>query len=643
MNLDLVAPLALAIIAVLVGHTIRAVRWGMLLPERYARHRFDLLIALSLGYAANALMPLRLGELLRAANVTVRIKGDRKDQAFATVVASILIERLTDLPIAAAILFAYGVSMPVCLGLIVATILLTGIGIAIHRRVEARRLVWVLSQPFNHAVRLGCAHCAWEYGQIIANRTPLKPHYLAATAAMWIAYLGAYAALGQAIHRSMADTVALFLANPMTPLLTQVADAGGDGFSVVAMSAVIVFALLPVVAVLLCGARELRQGTRVALAALDRRLADTRIQGLRLPEPALTTRARYREQSVYDAFLNDLFSGRGALATQFSLALPDTAVVHRFFHGGSDAITGLVEQAGELRITKFAVNGAVAKLREQVAWLDRARRNGLSVTDCTQPEAAGAAARYQMPLIVPANDFYDVIHTGEAEGSAAMLQSLIGRVDAYHAATGGEASEGEIDAYLQTKGIKNHAILVEHVRHRLGERFTLNGLPVQIADYDVLADGVWLRDQITRLDSADIHGDLTIDNVIATPTRDLGYYLIDPNPENLFNSPLIDWAKMMQSLHLGYEAMNRLIPPTGTDGIIVPLIRSQRYADLHTTLEQRLIERFGEDGLREIYFHEIINYLRLTPYKIRQNSDKGLMFAGCCFLLVDRYRTRYGR
>ena len=641
MNLDLVAPLALAIVALLVAHTIRALRWGMLLPERYARQRFDLLLALALGYAANALLPFRLGEILRAATVTVRVGGGRKDQALATVVASILVERLTDLPIAALLLVAYGISYTVPALLLGAMLLLAGLGLAVYRRPEARRVLWILTLPFNHAVRLGLAHCAWEYGQAVANRVYLRPHYIGASLLMWLSYLSAYGALGVAVHQGAAETVAIFLLNPLTPLLSQVADASAAGFDLVAMSIAIVFALLPVAAILAFGARELRQGVRAGVSAFGRRLGEGR--GLRLPEPALTTRERYREQSVYDAFLNDLFSGRGALATRFSLALPETAVVHRFFHGGSDALTGLVEQAGSLRITKFAINGAARKLREQVEWLDRARANGLSVTECSPPEPTGEGARYEMPLVVPANDFYDVIHTGEAGRAALMLAALIDRVAAHHAASRGVAGESAVEAYLASKAVQNHAAIVGFLKGRLGHSFSLNGEAASLDDFAPLADLAWLRAQITRLDSADIHGDLTIDNVIATPTREAGYYLIDPNPDNLFNTPLIDWAKLMQSLHLGYEAVNRLIPPSGRDGLVVPLIRSQRYADLHRVLEETLLARLGPDGLREVYFHELVNYLRLTPYKIRQNPEKGLVFAGATLILLRRYRERFAR
>ena len=47
--------------------------------------------------------------------------------------------------------------------------------------------------------------------------------------------------------------------------------------------------------------------------------------------------------------------------------------------------------------------------------------------------------------------------------------------------------------------------------------------------------------------------------------------------------------------------------------------------------------RFGEDGLREIYFHELMNYLRMMPYKIRQNPKKAICFFACTSILLGQY------
>jgi hypothetical protein len=54
------------------------------------------------------------------------------------------------------------------------------------------------------------------------------------------------------------------------------------------------------------------------------------------------------------------------------------------------------------------------------------------------------------------------------------------------------------------------------------------------------------------------------------------------------------------------------------------------------------VSRFSGDALREVYFHELVNYLRLTPYKMRQSAERGLAFFACTSLLLREYRQNYG-
>ena len=138
-------------------------------------------------------------------------------------------------------------------------------------------------------------------------------------------------------------------------------------------------------------------------------------------------------------------------------------------------------------------------------------------------------------------------------------------------------------------------------------------------DYDldewrVFQDRHWVRRQLPSRDETVIHGDLTLENVVVSPGHAHGFYVIDPNPENIFDSPLIDWAKIMQSLHLGYEALNRSAQTSFHDrAMVLPIARSEAYASLHRLLESEIVSRFSDEALRETYFHELVHYVRLTP------------------------------
>jgi hypothetical protein len=120
------------------------------------------------------------------------------------------------------------------------------------------------------------------------------------------------------------------------------------------------------------------------------------------------------------------------------------------------------------------------------------------------------------------------------------------------------------------------------------------------------------------------------------------WFLIDPNPVNGFQSPFIDFAKLMQSLHLGYEAVHRDPRASFADArLSVSLHRSSQYDVLFAHVTQDLRARFGEAGLQQILLHEMINYLRLIPYQLRRSRMAGLAFFACLCILIQNYEDRY--
>ena len=66
--------------------------------------------------------------------------------------------------------------------------------------------------------------------------------------------------------------------------------------------------------------------------------------------------------------------------------------------------------------------------------------------------------------------------------------------------------------------------------------------------------------------------------------------------------------------------------------------RSAVYDALHETLRGYLKERFGEEGTRSVYCHELIHWLRLLPYKIRKDSRLApIFYAGFVMVANDVY------
>ena len=137
---------------------------------------------------------------------------------------------------------------------------------------------------------------------------------------------------------------------------------------------------------------------------------------------------------------------------------------------------------------------------------------------------------------------------------------------------------------------------------------------------------------------SDIHGDFTIENIICIKDkRKKPYYIIDPNTGNLHDSPYLDYAKLLQSIHGGYEfLMNTKSVQCYNNEINFVFTKSNVYYELFEKVVEYLEKKFGEKGLKSIFYHEIIHWLRLLPYKINKNGEKSLLFyAGLIMVMSD--------
>lgn len=241
--------------------------------------------------------------------------------------------------------------------------------------------------------------------------------------------------------------------------------------------------------------------------------------------------------------------------------------------------------------------------------------------------------------MVPANDFYDFIHTQPIERSKQIISEVIESITLFHQQHEGKiADEALVRKYLLEKAVNNATLIIDFAKTFLNSSYTINGKHFDFSQWECLLDIDWMSRQVSKRLTTVVHGDLTIENIIVAPQHERGWYIIDPNPDNIFNTRLIDWAKLMQSVHLGYEGLNRNFScAVVNDSIQLAFTKSLAYTELHAHLEDLARQHHGADGLREIYFHELINYLRLTPYKIRHDPKKGLCFFGCTSILLSRY------
>jgi len=621
---------ALAVALLLVAHVARALRWSLLFPRNNPEPETrGLLTSLGIGYAINAVIPLRIGEFVRGW-VASRTRRARFSEVMATIVA----ERIADVAVVSAFVGGlwFSAQRSISASMLAypgAVIALMGLALALRGSSTLRRQFWRAAGIFNPRLRLAVSDFIWSTAEIVVGGTLLRWQFSLITFFMWATYVAAYGCFAAAVGVSLGDVMQALLLQPWSSFVVGSRNPTVDRF------ALAMFVLLPVA--LMVASRGLRFANR-SLAHLARWL---RFAG---PRPHFSSSTRYSHPGSYEDFLDALFSDARATISGFGQRGIHDCIVHRYFNGGSEALTALVETGDGLLIRKFGLGAAATKLRQQAAWLQQHASAGLPLVPVIGDNSNVGAFSYDMPLVERCSEFYEMTHSSPLRDSSSLLLRVLDRLDALHASGDRQiAAHGAVDGYFEQKIARNAEQVVRFARSAIGnDEYLLNGEHHRLDEWDCLQDRDWVNGQIRARQQTLVHGDLTMENVVVSPDSPDGFYVIDPNPENIFDSPLIDWAKIMQSLHLGYEALNRSAHTTVVNGeMTLPIARSEAYASLHRLLESELVSRFSDDMLREIYFHELVNYLRLTPYKMRQSRERGLAFFGCASTLLRRYRECY--
>ena len=115
------------------------------------------------------------------------------------------------------------------------------------------------------------------------------------------------------------------------------------------------------------------------------------------------------------------------------------------------------------------------------------------------------------------------------------------------------------------------------------------------------------------------------------------FYIIDPNTGNVHDSSNLDYGKLLQSIHGGYEfLMATKNVSIEKNHINFVFTKSEAYTYLYSMLDEYMREHFTKERVKSIYYHEIIHWLRLMPYKIEKNGKRVLLFyAGMLMVMND--------
>lgn len=627
----------LAIALVLVGHAFRLLRWEQFVRIYERPQRGTMLRGMAGGYAINTLLPLHLGDIFRAIFV-----GRRMKSGVGFALATVIMDRFLDvwfvaLGFAAFVLAGQGgmaAWRAARVYLVFAVLLAVALVVVVVLRDTIKRGCLAVCGIFNDTLKLDGMVFCWSLINTFKDLRRINLVRLAAnTVIMWAAYLGSYMALAAALTAAghpmqLVDVFGALFGQSAGDLRVVLPGGVLAGAPLTACAAMLSWYLLPLLVMWLATLLPERVRGAMNQATAAAPAGESYLNLLPQADP--------QDRAV---FLSQYFGLQNKAWVDRFLQMNQDITILQDYSAGSNATTMLCMDKTRTFYRKYAFGADGKKLAEQLHWL-RAQQDRLPLCEILRTGEDADCCWYDMTYDPQAVGMFRYLHSNPVEKSAAVLHGVLDTLEEkLYRPTATAADPDAIEKYIAAKVDGNLQKLREaRGLHELLEYPTvwINGREYRnlnqlagLFDHDRLR-GLFARDPVST-----IHGDLTIENIICR-TDDKGWYLIDPNTGNLHESPFLDYGKLLQSLHGGYEFM-MMTPRVSVQGnhIDFALTRSAAYDALFADLMADLGRRYP-DQLDSILMHEVIHWLRLMPYKLSRDRKRAAMFyAGLVMVAND--------
>ena len=347
-------------------------------------------------------------------------------------------------------------------------------------------------------------------------------------------------------------------------------------------------------------------------------------------------------------FLRKYFLDKDKSYIDNYLKINQKITIIRDFSAGSNATTMLCMKKDEIFYRKYSFEDT-EKLYEQVEWIIENKKRKLPLPEIIRKEKTNNYCYYDMLYKPSSIPLFEYIHSTPFEESWEMIENILKKLEEIlYTNKLRKADTVSINKYIDLKVRDNIAkiydskILKKLLRY---DEVIINGKSYKNLSYYLKYLSKEYLYNIFKDDIySNIHGDLTIENIICNlNTMEEKYYIIDPNSENINNSANLDYAKILQSIHGGYEFMMRTYDISVEENQINFLfIKSQAYSYLYKKLNEYMNSKFEKEKIRSIYFHEIVHWLRLIPYKLKKDGKRALIFYSGLLMILNDVIEKYG-
>lgn len=610
----------LSIFFMIMGHIFKIKRWGLLISVYEKPVEYNLLNAMTLGHTLNTVFPIRIGDIVRVMWAGKKLKNSYSF-SLATVIADLYIDFIT---VGAIFFFSiisrkgiyYLEKIPYYYAFIFIFIIPITFLVIMWKK-YIKLFVKRVASIFNERIELSLLYitylCFTSIKDIFQKINKLKFIFL--TFGIWTSYIISYSLFAKFMQKK-GENYSIF-------------DIFSKLFSGASLYNIekkilpywIVYLLLPLGICLLFS---------LVLYVLVKKENFYYRQTL----PQINSRERL-------AFLKTYFSNENRENMRAYLEINKDVLIIEDISAGSNASTLIVmKKDGTLFFRKYAFNDDGIKLKKQIEWIEK-HFDDIPLPIIVEKEEGYNYVTYDMKNLGNSIGMFKYIHTMPLKESWNILKKALEDIQRLHKRNLRESNEKDIEQYIKLKVVDNLKIILTESKYIKNlEKYKsifVNGVELPtLRNYDKILNIEYLKSIFNDDKYSDIHGDLTIENIIGILDNNIEnlvgkkydeYYFIDPNTGNIHDSPFLDYAKLLQSLHGNYEfLMNVSEIKIEKDYINFMVTESDAYVQLYQKYYSYLKEKFSNRDIISIFYHEIIHWLRLLPYKIKKNDKLAVVF-----------------
>ena len=632
-----------AILLMCIAHTIRLIRWQLFIKVYEKPNSKELLGLLSIGYLLNYIFPLKIGDIVRA-----WFSGKRMKNGKALGFSTIIVERYLDI-ISVGIVFIIlaAANKNVLLQKNAKFYVMTAVGLlAVALSLYAFKTY--VKKGISHFAKVFCSSIeskilrfvwalVWNFKDIFLKISRIK--LIITTIGMWGGYVASYFLFAKSLsyvgnyNTTWVDMFTiLFAQNGISLSTINTIIFGGNDVVTENILYMLIYMIAPIIILLVFSYLPV-------LKNVEKDYTEENYLNLL---PHLDSKERL-------AFLEIYFSDKNREFVSNYLKINRNILIIRDFSAGSNATTMLCMDGEKTFFRKYAFGKDGEKLYQQVQWIeDNSAR--LTLPGIIKQDYTKAYCFYDMPYASHSVGLFEYVHSMPLDKGWRMIQGVLESLEAsIYKVDIRKADKETINEYIESKVDKNLCKIKGAKRINSLQQFDtvyINGVEYKnLPFYEKFLNKKFLYKIFQNDTYSVIHGDLTIENIICTREDDGtdDFYIIDPNPGNVHDSPNLDYGKLLQSIHGGYEF---LMSTTGIsvngNHIDFMFTKSSVYIELHKRLRDYMHNNLGEERTRSIYFHEIIHWLRLMPYKIEKDGKRALLFYAGMLMVMDDVIEMYG-